>query len=167
MTDASQGHSPQHGQGPDEHTVPSGSDTTIVLGAVVPEASPHAEAVSSPGAGDQAAIAALPAGCALLVTQRGPGSGARFLLDADRVLIGRSERADILLDDVTVSRKHAQFVREGSEFLVRDSGSLNGTYVNRQRVDSAVLRAGDEVQIGKFRMIFYPSPRAWAPGADA
>lgn len=138
---------------------PSGIEATVVIGAVVPDATHVQDAGGGVGAEDQAAIAALPSGCALLITQRGPGAGARFLLDADRVLVGRSERSDIFLDDVTVSRKHAAFVREGGEFWVRDSGSLNGTYVNRERVDAAVLRMGDEVQIGKFRMVFFPSRR--------
>ncbi|WP_425356559.1 FHA domain-containing protein [Xylanimonas protaetiae] len=86
--------------------------------------------------------------------------GERFLLDSDRAVAGRSETADIFLDDVTVSRKHAEFVREVDHFVVRDIGSLNGTYVNRQRIDSAVLTTGDEVQIGKFRMSFQASPQA-------
>lgn len=90
--------------------------------------------------------------------QRGPSAGARFLLDAERTVAGRSTQADVFLDDVTVSRKHAEFVREGGHFVVRDIGSLNGTYVNRQRIDQAALRAGDEVQIGKYRLTFHPSP---------
>ncbi|WP_225754945.1 FHA domain-containing protein [Actinotalea sp. Marseille-Q4924] len=107
---------------------------------------------------EKAAVAALPPTSALLVMQRGPSAGARFLLDADRTVAGRSPDADIFLDDVTVSRKHVEFVREGAGFVVRDVGSLNGTYVNRTRIEQAVLRAGDEVQIGKFRMTFHPSP---------
>src|SRR5699024_11240852 len=66
---------------------------------------------------------------------------------------------DIFLDDVTVSRKHAEFVRDDGQFTVRDVGSLNGTYVNRTRIDEVVLQAGDEVQIGKYRLTFHPSPR--------
>ena len=62
------------------------------------------------------------------------------------------------MDDATVSRKHAQFIRSGDEFSVRDSGSLNGTYVNRERVDAQILHTGDEVQIGKFRLTFYEAP---------
>ena len=156
-----------HGQVPDGTTnvPPSGIDATVVIGAVVPDATAAPEQSGVVGTEDQAAIAALPPGCALLITQRGPGAGARFLLDADRVLVGRSERADIFLDDVTVSRKHATFVRDGGEFWVRDSGSLNGTYVNRERVDAAVLHAGDEVQVGKFRMVFFPSRQAAGSGA--
>jgi pSer/pThr/pTyr-binding forkhead associated (FHA) protein len=90
--------------------------------------------------------------------QRGPSAGARFLLDAERTSAGRSTSADIFLDDVTVSRKHAEFVRDSGQFWVRDVGSLNGTYVNRERIEQVALRSGDEVQIGKFRMTFHPSP---------
>jgi len=104
---------------------------------------------------DAAAVDGLPAGSALLVVQRGPGSGNRFLLDKDLVHAGRHPDSDIFLDDVTVSRRHAEFVRQGSAFEVRDVGSLNGTYVNRDRIDDVVLKDGDEVQIGKFRLVFY------------
>ncbi len=72
---------------------------------------------------------------------------------------GRSPRADIFLDDVTVSRKHCQFIAANGGHIVRDSGSLNGTYVNRERVDSVQLRAGDEVQIGKYRLTYQPSTK--------
>nr|WP_243886108.1 FHA domain-containing protein [Cellulomonas fengjieae] len=111
------------------------------------------------------AVHALPPTSALLVMQRGPSAGARFLLDAERTVAGRSTAADIFLDDVTVSRKHAEFVREGQTFFVRDIGSLNGTYVNRSRIDQSALRAGDEVQIGKYRMTFHPSPHRGTAGA--
>lgn len=106
---------------------------------------------------DREAVAALPPGTALLIVQRGPNSGARFLLDQPVTNAGRSPSADIFLDDVTVSRKHCQFIAEDGGHLVRDSGALNGTYVNRERVDSAKLKAGDEVQIGKYRMTYQPS----------
>ncbi len=115
---------------------------------------------------DKAAVMALPPTSALLIMQRGPSVGARFLLDAERTLAGRSVDADIFLDDVTVSRRHAEFVHEGDDFVVRDIGSLNGTYVNRNRIDRAVLRPGDEVQIGKYRLTFHPSPRREAGGAS-
>jgi pSer/pThr/pTyr-binding forkhead associated (FHA) protein len=105
---------------------------------------------------DQHAVDALPTGSALLVVARGPNAGARFLLDSERTTAGRHPDADIFLDDVTVSRKHAEFLREGDRFRLRDVGSLNGTYVNRERVDELVLSAGDEVQIGKYRMTFHP-----------
>jgi pSer/pThr/pTyr-binding forkhead associated (FHA) protein len=108
---------------------------------------------------DEAAIQNLPAGSALLVVQRGPNTGARFLLDAERTTAGRRPDSDIFLDDVTVSRKHAEFVKRGDGFAVRDVGSLNGTYVDRDRIDDVLLRDGDEVQIGKYRLVFHPSPR--------
>jgi pSer/pThr/pTyr-binding forkhead associated (FHA) protein len=99
-------------------------------------------------------IDALPAGSALLVVKRGPNAGSRFLLDQDTTSAGRHPDSDIFLDDVTVSRRHAEFRREGRDFIVVDVGSLNGTYVNREPVDNAVLASGDEVQIGKFRLVF-------------
>jgi pSer/pThr/pTyr-binding forkhead associated (FHA) protein len=104
---------------------------------------------------DAAAVDALPVGHALLVVQRGPGSGSRFLLDADVVTAGRHPDSEIFLDDVTVSRRHAEFHRTGDGFTVCDVGSLNGTYVNRDRIDRVQLTDGDEVQIGKYRLVFF------------
>ena len=104
---------------------------------------------------DQATVDALRPGTALLVVLRGPNTGARFLLDDDEVSSGRHPDSDIFLDDVTVSRKHATFSRQDGRFVVRDVGSLNGTYVNRERIDETVLTTGDEVQIGKYRLVFY------------
>lgn len=106
---------------------------------------------------DAAAVDALPAGSALLVVQRGPSAGSRFLLDTDLVTAGRHPESDIFLDDVTVSRRHAEFRRTDEGFRVRDVGSLNGTYVNRDRIDDVVLQGGDEVQIGKYRLVFFAS----------
>ena len=108
---------------------------------------------------DEAAVGALPAGSALLIVQRGPNAGSRFLLDVDVITAGRHPDSDIFLDDVTVSRRHAEFHRDGSTFTVRDVGSLNGTYVNRERVEAATLASGDEVQIGKFRLVLIAGPR--------
>jgi pSer/pThr/pTyr-binding forkhead associated (FHA) protein len=142
-----------------------GPDTTMSLHPLGPEAPETPE--SGLSTADRTAIEALPEGSALLVVQRGPNSGARFLLDADKTTAGRRPDSDIFLDDVTVSRKHAEFLRRpGGVFVVRDVGSLNGTYVQRDRIDEAVLRDGDEVQIGKYRMVFHPSPRGGG-GADA
>ncbi len=107
---------------------------------------------------EQEAIAALPSGSALLIVRRGPNTGARFLLDADVTVAGRHPDADIFLDDVTVSRKHAEFHRDGTSFSVRDLGSLNGLFFNGERIDgSATLVDGSEVQVGKFRLTFYAS----------
>lgn len=105
-----------------------------------------------------AAISALPSGSALLVVKRGAADGSRFLLDTDLSKAGRHPNADIFLDDVTVSRKHAEFSRQGKTFEVRDLASLNGTYLNGARIDLATLSNGDEVQIGKFKLTFYSSP---------
>ncbi|MGC4112004.1 MAG: FHA domain-containing protein [Nocardioides sp.] len=104
---------------------------------------------------DAAAVDALPIGSALLVVQRGPGAGSRFLLDKDVVTAGRHADSEIFLDDVTVSRRHATFTREGDSFTVADAGSLNGTYVNRDRIDHVALKDTDEVQIGKYRLVFF------------
>jgi pSer/pThr/pTyr-binding forkhead associated (FHA) protein len=131
-------------------------ETTISLGALTP---PEAEAETGLSGADQAAVDALPEESALLVVQRGPNAGARFLLDAERTTAGRRPESDIFLDDVTVSRKHAEFIRRDGQFLVRDVGSLNGTYVDKDRIEEAVLRDGDEVQIGKYRLVFHPSRR--------
>ncbi len=133
-----------------------GPDTTMTFGRIDPV---DVEAAPVGLTGDEtAAVQALPPTSALLIMQRGPSAGARFLLDAERTTAGRSTSADIFLDDVTVSRKHAEFARDGQQFVVRDIGSLNGTYVNRTRIDAVALRSGDEVQIGKYRMTFHPSP---------
>ncbi|MFE9454978.1 FHA domain-containing protein [Streptomyces sp. NPDC006739] len=110
----------------------------------------------------QAAVDALPLGSALLVVRRGPNSGSRFLLDSDLTTAGRHPQSDIFLDDVTVSRRHVEFRRapDGS-FTVADVGSLNGTYVNRERIDQVALTNGDEVQIGKYRLVFFASQRGY------
>ena len=104
---------------------------------------------------DAAAVDALPGGHALLVVQKGPGAGSRFLLDTDEVNAGRHPDSEIFLDDVTVSRRHAVFNREGEDFTVSDAGSLNGTYVNRDRIDRVLLKDGDEVQVGKYRLVVF------------
>ncbi|MGH3770319.1 MAG: glycogen accumulation regulator GarA [Pseudonocardiaceae bacterium] len=113
-----------------------------------------------------AGVDALAEGSALLVVKRGPNAGSRFLLDRSTTSAGRHPESDIFLDDVTVSRRHAEFRREGGELVVVDVGSLNGTYVNREPVDTAVLANGDEVQIGKFRLVFLTGPRTGGRGAD-
>lgn len=108
---------------------------------------------------EQSAVSALPAGSALLIVRRGAGVGSRFLLDQDVTVAGRHPDADIFLDDVTVSRKHAEFLRTGNRFSVSDLGSMNGTYADGQRVESASLSHGEEVLIGKFRMTFFASEK--------
>ena len=107
---------------------------------------------------EREAVEALPSGAALLVVRRGPDLGARFLLDQDVTVAGRHPAVDIFLDDVTVSRKHAEFRRSGTEFSVVDLGSLNGTYCDGARIeDEVALSDGIEVQVGKFRFTFFAS----------
>ncbi|HQZ00388.1 MAG TPA: FHA domain-containing protein [Propionicimonas sp.] len=126
-------------------------DTTRVIPAIVDEFQPEDLTPD-----DSAAIEALPPGSALLLVLKGTHAGARYLIDSDVVTAGRHPRCDIFLDDITVSRHHARFVRRDSEIWVSDENSLNGTYVNKVLVESDVLlKAGDEVQIGKFRMVFF------------
>ena len=97
----------------------------------------------------------LEAGQALLVVRRGPNAGSKFLLDSDVTTVGRHPESDIFLDDITVSRRHAEIRRKDERFVVHDVGALNGTYVNRDRVDETQLATGDELQIGKFKLLFF------------
>ena len=92
---------------------------------------------------------------ALLVVKRGPNAGSQFLIEKDVTTAGRHPESDIFLDDITVSRRHAEIRRKDSNFFVHDMGSLNGTYVNRERVENTQLAAGDELQIGKFKLAFF------------
>jgi len=101
----------------------------------------------------------LPPGSALIVVKRGPNAGSRFPLNQPVTSAGRHPGSDIYLDDVTVSRRHAEFRWENHEVRIIDVGSLNGTYVNQKEEQSAVLNNGDEVQIGKFRLMFLMTPK--------
>lgn len=96
----------------------------------------------------------LAGGRGVLVVKRGPNAGSKFFIDADATEIGRHPDSDIFLDDITVSRRHAQIKRSGTSFSLQDVGSLNGTYVNKERVEEGPLHAGDEIQIGKFKLVF-------------
>jgi hypothetical protein len=104
--------------------------------------------------------AELAGAAALLVVRKGPNEGSKYMLDAEVTRAGRHPDSDIFLDDITVSRRHAEFVRQGSGYVVRDVGSLNGTYLNRERLEEAPLNHGDEVQIGKFKLVFLASGEA-------
>jgi FHA domain/zinc-ribbon domain len=136
---------------------PGESTSTISLGG-----SELAEAEPEEPLADSGLVDALPLGSALLVVKRGPNAGSRFLLDSDLTTAGRHPESDIFLDDVTVSRRHAEFYRHPRGFTVRDVGSLNGTYVNRERIEEADLNDGDEVQVGKFRLMFLAGRRSHA-----
>ena len=107
---------------------------------------------------EQAAIAALPSGSALLLVRSGALAGARYLLDTAVTTVGRHPEADIFFDDVTVSRRHAEIIRTGTAFEIVDQRSLNGTYVNGERVDRSELDNGFEVRVGKFRLSFFAAP---------
>ena len=123
-----------------------GEDHTITLAPV-----------DDAGAEDEVSVALdeLPEGAGVLLVKRGPGAGSRFLLENDVVSIGRHPESDIFLDDVTVSRRHAEVARAGTGYRLKDVGSLNGTYLNRQRIEEeAALANGDELQIGRFKLVF-------------
>ena len=114
--------------------------------------------VATPADGDDddigLAATDLEAGAAVLVVRRGPNVGERFPLDREVIRAGRHPDSDIFLDDITVSRRHAEVHRLDGRYTLRDTGSLNGTYLNRERIDDAPLVSGDEVQIGKYRLVF-------------
>jgi pSer/pThr/pTyr-binding forkhead associated (FHA) protein len=94
------------------------------------------------------------AGAALVIRSGGGRAGESFPLDGDRLTVGRRPDSDIFLDDITVSRDHAVLVRRGADYYIDDCGSLNGTYVNRQRIESHRLADGDELQVGKYKLTF-------------
>ena len=123
-----------------------GSDTTITFMPAELEVELEEEIHISPEE--------LEGGRGVLIVKRGPNAGSRFFLDSDATVIGRHPDSDIFLDDVTVSRKHAEIRRGDEGFGLHDVGSLNGTYVNRERVEEAPLTSGDEIQVGKFKLVF-------------
>ncbi|WP_052209647.1 MULTISPECIES: FHA domain-containing protein [Kocuria] len=143
---------------PSERNIPSaGPETTSIQ--IISEVLEEAAVGHRLSDEEQAAVDALPPNSALLVQVDSHGRGARFLLNTEEVSAGRYPKSDIFLDDVTVSRRHAGFVRRDKTYEVIDAQSLNGTYVNSDRVDSAMLNNGDEVRLGKFRFVFYRSTR--------
>jgi pSer/pThr/pTyr-binding forkhead associated (FHA) protein len=124
----------------------AGSDTTVTFAPAELETDLDEEIHISP---DE-----LEGGRGVLVVKRGPNAGSKFFLDSDATRVGRHPDSDIFLDDITVSRRHAEIRRRPSSFALHDVGSLNGTYVNKERVEEAELRSGDEIQIGKFKLVF-------------
>ena len=129
--------------------------TTINLGALRSVSDQVASLLEKATQNEKDVIAALSDGSAMLIALSGPSRGARFLINSDKTSIGRATDNDIFLDDVTVSRKHAEISREGKTYVVRDCGSLNGTYVDGQVQESAELKDGMELHIGKFRLHFF------------
>ncbi len=133
--------------------VGGGDDRTMTHEAI------ETDLAGGPDSGVVYAVDDLPSGVGMLVVHRGPGAGSRFVLERDVVAAGRHPESDIFLDDVTVSRRHAEVVRSGEGYLVRDVGSLNGTYLNRERIEEAPIANGDELQIGRFKLVFVSGTR--------
>jgi len=148
------------------HQNPTGSNFCSSCGAVLEHGSDDESTsttitfmpLESAGEGGEEEVSVtmdeVPQGYGVMVVKRGPNAGSRFVLEHEVTEVGRHPESDIFLDDITVSRRHAEFVRQSDSYLVRDVGSLNGTYVNRERIDEGTLRNGDEVQIGKFRLVY-------------
>jgi pSer/pThr/pTyr-binding forkhead associated (FHA) protein len=130
-------------------------DRTITLSAVDP-------LQDAAGTDDDVVVAVgeLPNDIGVLIVRAGAQAGARFALDGLVTRLGRHPDSEISLDDITVSRRHAEIERTPEGHVVSDAGSLNGTYVNQERIDRVVLRHGDELQIGKFRLVFFERPDA-------
>ncbi|MBA3289164.1 MAG: FHA domain-containing protein [Acidimicrobiia bacterium] len=126
------------------------ADRTITLTAV----DPHQDAA---GSDDDVAVPVgeLPTDAGVLVVRAGSQAGDRFPLDRPMTRLGRHPDSEIILDDITVSRRHVAIERTPEGYVVSDAGSLNGTYVNQERIDRAVLRHGDELQVGKFRLVLF------------
>ena len=97
----------------------------------------------------------LPTDAAVLIVRSGVQAGDRFTLKGNVTKLGRHPDSEIMLDDITVSRRHATIQRTDEGYVVSDAGSLNGTYLNQERIDRAVIRHGDELQIGKFRLVLF------------
>jgi pSer/pThr/pTyr-binding forkhead associated (FHA) protein len=129
-----------------------GHDHTITLAPVTPQSGSPSEEVAI-------GLDELPAGAGMLVVKRGPGAGSKFVLDQPVVSAGRHPQSHIFLDDVTVSRRHAEIHRQADGYVLRDVGSLNGTYLNRERIEEAAISNGDEVQIGRFKLVFLSGSR--------
>ena len=129
--------------------------TTINLGALRSVSDQVSLLLDKATQNERDVIAALPEGSAMLIALSGPSRGARFLINSAKTTIGRSTDNDIFLDDVTVSRKHAEISHEGEIYSVRDCGSLNGTYVDGVVQEKSELRDGMELHIGKFRLHFF------------
>jgi pSer/pThr/pTyr-binding forkhead associated (FHA) protein len=100
-------------------------------------------------------VGELPSDIGVLIVRAGAQAGARFPLEQRVTRLGRHPDSEISLDDITVSRRHAEIERTHDGYVVSDAGSLNGTYVNQERIERLLLRHGDELQVGKFRLVFF------------
>lgn len=140
------------------HIAEPGSHFCSSCGASLADVTEALDATAAPNPGPvpgEGVLAGLSHQDAVLVVRKGPDAGAKFTLSGTNVTVGRSPEATIFLDDVTVSRRHADIDSDAGDWRLTDSGSLNGTYVNRNRIDSVLLENGDEVQIGKYRFVFH------------
>jgi hypothetical protein len=127
---------------------PSGDDTTITFTPIGAAGESEEELTVT--------VDDLSGTAGMLVVKRGPNAGSRFLLDTDVTRAGRHPDSEIFLDDITVSRRHVEVVRDATgSYVVKDVGSLNGTYLNRERIDESPLASGDELQIGKYKLVFF------------
>jgi len=144
-------------QRPTQHEVSQDStgDIGSALRAELRDEFDASAAVADAAVDDMATLAR---GSGMLVVKRGPNAGAVFALNKPILSAGRHPASDVFLDDITVSRRHAEFRKDNNRFHVVDLGSLNNTYVNRKPVDSTVLADGDEIQIGNFRLVFLTGP---------
>jgi pSer/pThr/pTyr-binding forkhead associated (FHA) protein len=139
----------------------TGDTTSALTRAEVPN---ELEALNASPASAVYGVDGLTRGSALLVVKRGPNAGSRFQLDRSATSMGRHPNSDVYLDDITVSRRHAELKWDNDELQIVDMGSLNGTYVNGHPVQAAVLVNGDEVQIGRFRLVLLSSRSDDRPG---
>jgi hypothetical protein len=139
------------------HDAPADLTSTIHLSQLraVPEIENFQRVIEKLSPEEKSIISELSPEKAMLIGVTGPAKGFRFLINTAATKIGREDASDIPLDDVTVSRKHAEIQSRNGVHTLIDSKSLNGTYVNAISVNTAVLKNGDEIQIGKFRLIFF------------
>jgi pSer/pThr/pTyr-binding forkhead associated (FHA) protein len=149
-----------YGRGTDNHMTCTESGRMSDQRTAALQADHIAELHAPTSPGDQAPLGLekLAIGAAMLVVKRGRNVVSRHMLDGPCTSVGRHPGSDVFLDDITVSRRHAEFRCETGEFSIVDTGSLNGTYVNRQPMDFAVLANGDEIQIGNTRLMFITGP---------
>jgi pSer/pThr/pTyr-binding forkhead associated (FHA) protein len=130
--------------------ITDGDDVTATV--IIHPAEEHGESSEED---TSVAMIEIPHGAGVLVVKRGPNMGGRYVLGDGVTKAGRHPESDIFLDDITVSRRHVEITHAfGGDFILRDVGSLNGTYVNRERIDEVTLAPGDEVQIGKFKLVY-------------
>ena len=128
---------------------------TINMGSLRPVSDQLSLLLDKTSQEERDVINALGEGSSMLISLSGPGKGARFLINSDRTVIGRAVESDIFLDDVTVSRKHAEVIRSGNSYSFKDSGSLNGTYLDGKISEQGQLQDGSELHIGKYRLHFF------------